>query len=68
MKPCPFCGSLELYVQRRNGFNNWASVHCNNCGAVGPDVRTLPHEQPYEWERRAIEAWNERVNEQEADQ
>lgn len=67
MKPCPFCGSAALDVQRLNGFNNWASVHCHYCCAVGPDIRILPGEPQYEWERRAIEAWNERVTEQETD-
>lgn len=49
-KPCPFCGSDELYVEDEHPF--WAG--CDHCGAQGPSAST-----PYE----AWEKWNKRSGE-----
>jgi len=58
-KPCPFCGELDLH---RIEFTPEIAdeippsyVHCNNCGASGPQHR--------EDDLQGWEAWNTRAGE-----
>ena len=44
IKPCPFCGSENLYV---GSFGNY--IKCKNCGTAGPDGSTL---------NEAFDKWN----------
>tara|TARA_R110002020_G_scaffold441478_4_gene652282 strand:+ start:791 stop:1012 length:222 start_codon:yes stop_codon:yes gene_type:complete len=65
LKPCPFCGSTELYV----GPNTTTSYHVMCCSCFGKGTSyTIPFDptaQQVDWEKRckilAIEAWNKRV-------
>ncbi len=68
IKPCPFCGMDDTEVQRLHGYSNWGAMYCNYCGAIGPDIRILPREDEQQWHARVIEVWNDRANEQEAEQ
>lgn len=49
IKPCPFCGSKDVFTGHRSSFY----VHCDECQVDGP------------WndrnEQEAIEAWNRRT-------
>ena len=53
LKPCPFCGSANIYVGRRYG---GTFVECSQCKCKGPifysDTRTDPV---------AIKGWNTRA-------
>lgn len=49
LKPCPFCGSNDLFVERQTLATK--VVQCNSCGAVGPDD---------EKKSGAREKWNNR--------
>jgi hypothetical protein len=37
--PCKICGNAQYLVFKCNGPNIWW-VHCDDCGAVGPDKET----------------------------
>jgi len=49
LKPCPFCGSEDLYTKQHAGM---FSIECNECVAEGPPNTTGIH--------AAIAAWNKR--------
>ena len=52
LKPCPFCGSDELWVDEIGGA--YACVTCANCGCDGPGGMNT--EEAYAlWNRRAGE-------------
>ena len=62
LKPCPYCGSLNLEFQFRQALNKKtrygrydASIYCKNCYAYGPRIKSeslhlthvdLRHETP----------------------
>lgn len=52
-KACPFCGSKNLKLEDIGGVSYWI-VHCEDCGADGPD------EDDDEREDSAIIRWNKR--------
>lgn len=52
LKPCPFCGSQNVYVAQPNEIRYF--IACGNCEASSG---YFPKEQ------RAIKAWNKRVTE-----
>jgi len=63
IKPCPFCGfepegTDGEFVETQG--SKWGALGCNDCGMVGPEVRTN-YDPIAKWKDRAIEAWNERV-------
>jgi len=55
MKPCPFCGSIQLHVTdedpRFSRFDDYR-VYCENCEAVGPAGK---------WSLDAKQKWDERL-------
>ena len=63
LKPCPFCGSENVYLHSKDGYADKTTViFCNECKSVvfiedneeeGYDDKTID---------RAIEAWNRRVD------
>ena len=53
LKPCPFCGSENIRIMGNSNF--WCM--CDQCG-----VET----QTYDTEEELIEAWNARVEENDA--
>lgn len=60
MKPCPFCGTLNLQRPLRNSLVLWVS--CNGCGAEGP-IYNVPYATTQQFEISeaiAIGLWNER--------
>lgn len=54
LKPCPFCGGKAETDYAWDDYNN-PGVHCNDCGAYVFD---------YNSEKKAIEKWNRRTNEE----
>jgi len=61
--PCPFCNSLEVKTKadQMQG-TKWGMAICQNCGAMGPEVRTeyeMAADAP--WHREAIKEWNRRI-------
>ena len=52
LKPCPFCGSIDVEEKQYGDNEFWVS--CADCGARIPE---------YEDYDEAIEAWNRRTNE-----
>ena len=53
MKPCPFCGSIQLVVDEDY---SESFVCCENCGATGPKGQ---------WSCDAKALWDERIPEDE---
>jgi Lar family restriction alleviation protein len=51
LKPCPFCGSIDLYIQ--NNCENIYWVDCKNCKAEGSIIRGN--------EKDAVRTWNKRI-------
>ncbi len=51
LKPCPFCGSVAITLEKVN-FGE-TQVCCTNCGAKADS---------YLYEKSAIDAWNRRMN------
>jgi Lar family restriction alleviation protein len=49
LKPCPFCGSEDLYDDE---MNNWVSIVCNECSGTSGCYNGLD---------LAIETWNKRI-------
>ena len=72
LKPCPFCnGYAKINIKRESAgmdgsYTNWI-IHCEKCGAM----ITCPADRFYGrkalTEDEAIEAWNRRVGENNAD-
>jgi len=61
--PCPFCGSTEVHIQTTSTYR-WVAVHCNSCGAVGPEIRRVSvwSDELSEVDRGyATEEWNRRM-------
>jgi uncharacterized protein (DUF983 family) len=56
-KPCPFCCSSHLSFGFLGNF-----VHCDTCGADGPEIRVYrPRDEGREERaRRAVAKWNTR--------
>jgi Lar family restriction alleviation protein len=55
-KPCPFCGSMDLYkfqypFKRKQGIRG-CYIKCNQCGAASGNYETVED---------ALKAWNERT-------
>lgn len=48
LRPCPFCGSVELVVYRRQVF----FVQCRECHAEGPVSITSENDAREKWNRR----------------
>ena len=62
LKPCPFCGDLDILIERKEGYDD-IRVFCLNCGCS-----TKWHSWPVKGGteisiERAIESWNRRANE-----
>jgi Lar family restriction alleviation protein len=55
MAPCPFCGSVDLYVMK--GFPSYR-VECSRCDAHGPSVHAKTRGDNLE--ELAIIEWNSR--------
>jgi len=57
LKPCPFCGGIELGVMRLKENKTgklFYRIHCENCRAKGPLVP--------ESEEASAKIWNIRIN------
>lgn len=54
LKPCPFCGFIEPWVERIRWFWKVTYNVCCHCGAT--------QFEEYKTKQEAIAAWNERVN------
>lgn len=59
LKPCPFCGDAEPFVERAD-FSS-AFVQCNNCIARGPTCCQESDEEETPGEMAAIKEWNTRA-------
>lgn len=63
LKPCPFCGSNDLFpdYEDRCSLDEYVCwINCENCETDGPLSKW---ENSYnEAEAAAIQAWNKRVN------
>lgn len=55
LKPCPFCGSDDVYVPMTDSRIDWYFVWCPGCCFAGPG-RTKGQD--------AIEAWNRRAKDE----
>ena len=69
LKPCPFCGSDDIYLTFRQ--EHWFGtkeplIFCNSCKAevsVEDDSPYTDIEKDYEYRREKVaEAWNRRAN------
>lgn len=49
LKPCPFCGGLEIYDTSRETYSFW--LFCKDCGAYGPVGKNYEN---------AVKLWNDR--------
>lgn len=61
MKPCPFCGSTDAFVECMD-FGDFA-VRCNNCIGTGPHAEGCdcdPSAENHRGARNAIREWNKR--------
>jgi len=57
--PCPFCGSLDLYISESdNGLPRWVS--CNNCECDGPLLDNCLGMSNEVARLQVIAAWNRR--------
>lgn len=54
LKPCPFCGSTDIWNLEAGRNTDMWFVQCQDCCA------TFPH---FDSEEEAAEAWNRRVGE-----
>lgn len=62
LKPCPFCGESKLLAlkdDREQGYK-WGAVQCQQCSAIGPEVRT-GYDKPEKWLPQAVAEWNTRA-------
>lgn len=55
LKPCPFCGSTDIWNLEAGRNTDMWFVQCQDCCA------TFPH---FDSEEEAAEAWNRRVGEE----
>lgn len=69
LKPCPFCGSNKLkLVKKKTKYKGKtayvASIRCNCCNGRGGTVLnlTIPYAVKEDVERRAIDRWNRRAD------
>lgn len=53
LKPCPFCGSLDLRMVNDLAEDDWCAVGCADCITLGPHDYIDP---------KAIAAWNRRAD------
>ena len=64
MRPCPFCGCRDLFVNksvRYNATTIWANGHviCTGCGSTGPKISVRKETGYEEALQKLIEgAWN----------
>ena len=59
IKPCPFCGSKDVYVDINLPINIYVGkIQCLNCGANIKDVLGKNYK---ETEQRTIDFWNRRA-------
>jgi len=64
MRPCPFCGCRDLFVNksvRYNATTIWANGHviCTGCGSTGPKISVRKETGYEESLQKLIEgAWN----------
>lgn len=57
--PCPFCGSMNVY-HKDQYYGDYSNVRCEDCGALGPDVRTKRNSDEHKIE--AMKEWNTRYS------
>lgn len=66
VKPCPFCGSEDIYAKFEHGYlDNSAIVFCNGCKA---SIKLEENDQEgfsEETVKKAVEAWNRRAERKE---
>lgn len=66
LKPCPFCGSTWLYITTEHGWLDDSTViFCNSCKASVKLEENDQEGMTEETKRKAVEAWNKRVQESE---
>ena len=53
IKPCPFCGSKDIYCDDAGRGTDMWFVQCNDCDA------TFPH---FDSKEQAVRAWNRRTD------
>ena len=58
LKPCPFCGSVDVHIDSVNDGGGWA-VRCSGCFAQGHDSAAM--ELSSEVKLEIINAWNTRA-------
>lgn len=56
LKPCPFCGSTKVRVMG----SMYAYVRCDECWALGPNIRPKDDDLSNKDMREAERLWNER--------
>lgn len=56
LKPCPYCGSRDVYVESAGIYSRHRAVMCEDCQSHGPVIDPTKHDDGY-----AIELWNDRV-------
>lgn len=64
LKPCPFCGSREIFVVEGSTFR-WRTGECNRCGARCGEVRIRtvdPLPTRDEIRDLVVEEWNKRYD------
>ena len=60
LRPCPFCGSMDLTKRLKDDESTWAIV-CKQCRARGPDV-PVSSKAVYVDNTECGYRWNERVS------
>ena len=63
LRPCPFCGSPDLYIVRHVGYlDDTVGVFCNTCKQTVTLEDNSEEGQTEESMRRAVDAWNRRAD------
>jgi len=68
LKPCPFCGSNDIYIYRKYTSRTRCYItyaHCELCGASSKAHKYESDDKEINWDdvgcRKAIDSWNRRA-------
>ena len=61
LKPCPFCGSEDILIERCS-----PQAECWDCGAKGPLIERFLDSADGDWTLAAVLSWNTRADKEDA--